>query len=399
MKKLTTLLAAISLTLSGFAYTWDPLAPDSANITRFAFGVGLPYFVMCSDDGMYLYNYSTQECEFYNYGLPVKGAAWYSFDKMLLVMGDGSYSDGIWTFDFNTHEFEVVEWYPNPNFLIFDDFNNTWWAGFQFGGIMKSSDGSNWEEVPYFDGRSPYCMDYYGEKLVVSEVSNIYGVHYSGDGGETWQETTGPDLMISDMDFDGNGVLLGVMPGPSFSSGIWKSEDFGESWEVLFYAWGLSSVCHEVFGDLFVGWEETWGIARYVPNVPPTEFIYLNEGLSSTNINSIQVNPTMSAPAIFVATDQGAYMCYDYMVGVNEPEYAHEIQIGLFPNPARDKIFIECETEINSLKIFNASTKLIFEQSYKGNQLIVDVSLFSPGIYFFEVTALSGKLVRKILIQ
>ncbi|OQX78711.1 MAG: hypothetical protein B6D61_04840, partial [Bacteroidetes bacterium 4484_249] len=149
MKKLTTLLIALTLALAGHAYTWNPIGPDSANISKICFGIGLPYWVLCADNGMYLYNYNTNECDFYTYGLPVNGATWLSFDKMLVVMGNGSWSDGIWTFDFETHQFEVVEWFPNPNFLLYDDFNNTYWAGFQFGGMMKSTDGLYWDSIPY----------------------------------------------------------------------------------------------------------------------------------------------------------------------------------------------------------------------------------------------------------
>jgi len=284
MKKLSTLLIALSLAFATHAYTWNPIGPDTANISKMCFGVGLPYIVLCADDGMYLYNYSTHECDFYTYGLPVVDATWFTFDKMLLVMGDGSWSDGIWTFDFETHQFEVVEWNANPNFLFFDDFNDTWWAGFQFGGMMKSNDGMSWGQAPYFENKSPYCMDYYGDNLVASEMSNIYGIHYSNDGGMNWQ-TSEASLGFTDMNFDNWGKLLGVFPEDTYSSGVYVSEDFGESWDVFFYSMSLSSVCHDSFGEVFVGWESAYGIARYVPSVPPTEFIYLNEGLSSLSIN------------------------------------------------------------------------------------------------------------------
>jgi hypothetical protein len=398
MKKLTTLLIALSLALATHAYTWNPIGPDTANISTICFGVGLPYWVLCADDGMYLYNYSTHECDYYTYGLPVKGAAWFTFDKMLLVMGDGSWSDGIWTFDFETHQFEVVEWNANPNFLFFDDFNDTWWAGFQFGGMMISNNGIDWEPVPYFENNSPVCMDYYGDHLVVSAVSNIYGVYYSDDGGEIWQESPGAPV-ITDMDFDGWGKLLGVFPEYSNSSGLWLSENFGQSWEVMFWADNMSAVGFDAAGEIFVGWKEELGIARYDPEAQPPGLTYLNEGLSSLNINRIQINPTMSAMAIFVSTDEGAYYSYDYMVGVEEPGFMNNIQIEAYPNPAKDKLMLKSEYEIELIRVFNASSKQILEQVCGTKQSCIDISSFSTGIYFIEVNARFGKEIQKILIQ
>ena len=398
MKKLSTLLNALSLAFATHAYTWNPIGPDTANISKICFGLGLPYWVLCADDGMYLYNHSTHECDFYTYGLPVVDATWFTFDKMLLVMGDGSWSDGIWTFDFETHQFEVVEWNANPNFLMFDDFNNTWWAGFQFNGMMKSTDGINWEQIPYFEFGSPYCMDSYGDHLVVSELSNIYGIHYSDDGGETWQEASGAP-MISDMDFDGWGSLLGVFPDFSNSSGLWSSTDFGISWEVMFWSDNMSAVGFDAAGEIFVGWKEDFGIAHYDPLAPQPGLTYLNEGLSSLNINRIQTNPTMSAMAIFVSTDEGAYYSYDYMVGVEESKDVSKVQIEIFPNPASDQILLRSESEIEIIRFFNASTELVFEQSCYANQAGVDVSALPSGIYFVEIITISGKVVKKILVQ
>ncbi len=34
-------------------------------------------------------------------------------------------------------------------------------------------DGQNLDSGSYFESKSPYCMDFYADSLVVSEVSNI----------------------------------------------------------------------------------------------------------------------------------------------------------------------------------------------------------------------------------
>ncbi len=63
----------------------------------------MPYMVFCTDDGMCLYNYSTYETNFYTYGnLPIQSATHLNAEKMLVILGDGSWSDGIYTFDIQT---------------------------------------------------------------------------------------------------------------------------------------------------------------------------------------------------------------------------------------------------------------------------------------------------------
>ena len=326
------------------------------------------------------------------------GATHFSFDKMLVVMGDGSWSDGIWTFDFETHQFEVVEWFPNPNFLLYDDFNNTYWAGFQFGGMMKSTDGLYWDSIPYFIGKSPYCMDFYGDHLVVSEVSNIYGIHYSDDGGETWSEATGQP-MITDLDFDGWGNLCGIFPDYSNSSGLWSSQDFGETWDVMFWSDNMSAVGFDCFGDIFVGWEEDLGIARYDPGAPPPGLTFLNEGLSSLNINKVQINPTMSALAIFVCTDEGAFYSYDYMVGMDGPVLKTDSEIIISPNPAKDEVLIKSDQKIEVIIIHGISGKPVLQQLVGTKNTKLNVSDFPPGIYLVEIKTENAMVVHKLVVE
>ena len=383
---------------SVYSYTWNSLGPQDINANRFCFGVGLPYWVICVDDGMYLYNYSTHTCDFYtNGGLPIWGATHYSADKMMVIMGDGSWSDGIYTFDFNTHQFEVLTWKLWPNFLIFDDYNNIFWAGFQFGGLMKSSDGLNWEEVSALSEKSIACMDVYGENIVVSEVSNVYGIYYSPDGGENWSQSVVSPL-ITDLKFDGWGKLCGIFPDYSNSSGLWQSEDFGETWEVVFYHDNMSAIGFDAFGETFVGWHGDGGIAHFDIQAPPPGLTFLNEGLSNLNINRIQLNPTMSAPAIFVSTEGGAYYSYDYMVGVDEFEKQNP-HVLLSPNPVIDKLVIESDCELISVEILSLSGSLAGKYLLGNTVNILDVSQLSRGIYLLNFDTENGNITKKIVVK
>ncbi len=108
MKTLIVSLMILVMPIIGFSYTWVPFSPDTINATNIVFGVGGWHGVICTDDGMYVYEEDIQEWVFYTYGLPVKGVAFLDNEKFLVAMGNGTYSDGVYTFDRTTHQFEVI---------------------------------------------------------------------------------------------------------------------------------------------------------------------------------------------------------------------------------------------------------------------------------------------------
>ncbi len=117
MKTLALPVFTLLMTFQGYTYTWTSLGPDTINASRLCFNVGFPYWAICADNGVYLFNYSTNDCEFCTYGyLPVVGACYLDPDQMLVAMGNGSWSDGIYRFNWETHTFEIVMWAPYPNF-------------------------------------------------------------------------------------------------------------------------------------------------------------------------------------------------------------------------------------------------------------------------------------------
>ncbi|MCD4698153.1 MAG: T9SS type A sorting domain-containing protein [Bacteroidales bacterium] len=412
MKKLFILLLITFLSFSGKAYTWNILGPDSVNATNICFGAAFPYWVICTDDGMYFYNYSTQESTFYTNGyLPIQGATHLNAEKMLVVMGDGSWSDGIYTFDLQTFQFEVVEWIPNPAFLIWNDQSETYYAGFYFDGLYSSSDGLTWNQIPYFSGKSCACMCYYGDHLVVSEVSNIYNIHWSDDAGINWNQSPGGSPLITDMWFNQQGKLYGIFPLYSNSSGLWRSNDYGNTWNVVFWSDNMSAVGYDVFGNIFVGWESPTsgneGIAYYDPTVPPPGLTFFNNGLGNTNINRILINPIMSAPALFVCTDGGVFLSYDIIVETGQ-EKEKQPQFSIYPNPAYDHFYLDInlcngQTSGLSISIYTCTGSKLAE--YKKKLISGEIRLqiktghMPSGIYYCELKSGTDIITRKLIIH
>lgn len=406
MKK-AIIMSCISLfTISCFSYSWVPFCPDSIHANNICFGVGSWKGTICTPDGMYLWEDDIMEWSFYTYGLPITGAAYLDNERILVVMGDGSWSDGVYTFNLQTHQFEVVDWMINPNYLIQAFPTGKYFIGCQFGGLWESEDGLTWTAVPYFEGKSCTSMDYYDNHLLVSEVSNIYNLYWSDDYGESWQEASGSIPMITDFKFSFDGDLYGVFPSYSNSSGLYSSNDFGQTWNVEFWSDNMSAVGFDSMSTIFVGWESPTGnnegVAIYTPTSPPPNLAYLNEGLPNLNINKILMNPTMSAIAIFCCTNAGIYVCYDYMVGVDE---VIESSIKIFPNPVSktDQIRIEATANINEVCFFTQDGALVSSWNFNQNTQQINLDIhhlyLNSGSYLIKVKTDDKVYAEKLILH
>jgi len=412
MKKLILFSAVFFILMSGYSYTWISFCPDSIHATNACFGVGSSKGVICTPDGMYLHDDYNQVWNYYSYGgLPIWEAVQLNATQILVVMGDGSWSDGIYTFDLQTFQFSVVHGCMNPNFIKYHQPSGTYYVGYQFGGLLKSTDGITWSEVSYFAGKTCMCMDFYENHFVVSEVSNVYNIYWSDDSGNTWNQATGSVPIATDMKFSNQGMLYAVFPDYSNSSGLWRSNDYGDTWEIEFYSDNMSAVGYDAVSNIFVGWESPTagneGIAIYNPLAPPPGLTFLNEGLPNTNINKILLNPTMSVIAIFCCTDAGVWMSYDYMVGKNDTGVKLP-GVTISPNPAVNHIFVQFDlpqiikSEI-SIRIINLNGELIKRKSVPNpNSSKFRVKLqfdnFHAGVYYCVIENEEINITKKFVL-
>jgi len=419
MKNMVIIFLLVFFPFISHSYTWQSFCPTTIHANNICFGVGSWKGVICSPEGMYLWEDDIEEWTYYTYGLPVTGAVNLNATQILVAMGCGTYSDGIYTFDLETHQFEVVEWVVNPNFMliipVLDEntnlFTDEYFVGSQFGGLFRSIDGLIWTEVPYFNGKSCTTMDYYGEHFVVAETGNLYNVYWSDDYGVNWNEAIDPVPILTDIKFNNSGELYGVFPDYSNSSGLYKSEDFGNNWQVEFWSDNMSAVGFDAVGNIFVGWDSlvagNEGIAIYNPQVPPPGLTFLNQGLASTNINKILLNPSMSAIVIFCCTDAGVYFSNDYLVGEDEIHIESD-RISIFPNPVSGQTAIKINLpeiagslftisvlnniglKVDEIKVENTSSQNLEFTWNKGN--------LPAGIYYLMVRIKNETMTEKFII-
>ncbi|MEB3330864.1 MAG: T9SS type A sorting domain-containing protein, partial [Candidatus Sericytochromatia bacterium] len=81
--------------------------------------------------------------------------------------------------------------------------------------------------------------------------------------------------------------------------------------------------------------------------------------------------------------------------GINENETS---SFSVFPNPAKDKIYIECHEQISEIRIIDFVGRTL-EVKREGFEAGMDLSELSPGEYILNVITTSGSLSKRMIIS
>lgn len=402
MKKLVLIILTLLTSTFSFAYEWDSIGPSNVQVNNFNnvfYNVSLE--ILCTSDGILIHE-GDNWTEYTYGGLPAWSAVGLDPNNILVLLGDGSYSDGIYKFNLTSHQFEVVEWMPLPNFLHYCEFDSTYYAASEYG-MWKSADGFSFTPIDFFDMKNCRAFAYSENHFVVSAGGKIYS---SPDCGETWTQAPSGSPSICDMSFHNNGTLYGIFSDDTYSSGLWSSNDFGGNWDVESWNMGMSSVGIDLDGNIFVGWDNE-GVAQWDPT--SQEMWFFNDGLPNLNINKITVNSLINCINIVVCTDSGAYLLTNYTMGIKEEEPLHQhFSLSNYPNPFDNTttiVFSLDETSLANLSVYNVfgnKVATLFSGLAKaGKEYNIDFSgtALSKGIYYYHLQSRSKiNAVKKMML-
>lgn len=398
----------------GFSYDWQTIGPTGIEVNNFCvWGGGIAFEIICEENGM-LVNINGVWEEFGNGGLPVWDveAVVLGSADLMMIMGDGSYSDGIYFFNFSNYEIWVVEYFFNPRFIEYYQANGYFYVGGEQG-LLRSENAINWEQVTDFNGLNCRDLTFYGNNLVVSTDAGIY---QSLDAGNSWILANN-SIYLSDLVYSSSGILYGIFPGELDSSGLWSSSDHGNNWQVEFYSEQMSSTGFDCDGNLFVGWEQPAidqvGIAMWTPDI--WELTFLNDGLENTNINKICIHPLIDCINIMACTDGGAFLLANYQTG-SEENIVTENKLSNYPNPFNSTTTIFFETtnllEDARIEIYNLKGQKVrtlecsncFAASKKWKHSITWDGTYETGnavdsgIYFYRLDKGRSDTIGKMLL-
>ena len=114
--------------------TWDPFGPDTITANKACFLLDFSnHWGVCHDQGIALYDQVSQTWTDYPSDLPVMDAYYWNGNEFLVIMGCGTDSDGIYTFDPGSGDFELVTYLECPNFIAYDDIIQKYYVGHHLG--------------------------------------------------------------------------------------------------------------------------------------------------------------------------------------------------------------------------------------------------------------------------
>ena len=71
--------------------------------------------------------------------------------------------------------------------------------------------------------------------------------------------------------------------------------------------------------------------------------------------------------------------------------------VSVYPNPTNDKITIESENIISTLRVFDAAGYIVYELKNNFNSTTIDLSKFTSGAYIIEYEINNRMFMKKVI--
>ena len=214
-------------------------------------------------------------------------------------------------------------------------------------------------------------------------------LYRSSDNGLTWQILPGPFQIgrsVYGMEYDGTRLIAG-----SSGYGTFVSYDFGATWTTINDGTPLYTVfirMKSFNGEVFATASNNGNLLRLQPG--DTTWISLNPNPGDPVAREFY----LQNGTLFIGTpDNGIWKLSNYTTGIKEES---EIQVNLYPNPSKN-----CTVEFTNanalpliISITDIQGRLVqsIQINDKRNQINLDGSKFSKGLYLINLMDNSGKI-------
>lgn len=329
------------------------------------------------------------------WGLPVNCLTFdpLQSDTVFALIGNGSYSDGIYRSTDAGYTWDILEWFLSPLCM-------TIWLpscmliGCDGLGVFKTEDGGNsW--MQYNVGLTDlhiYALDFSMpfDSFTIFFAGTGHGLFVKGWWLEWYQADGIPaDLRVSSISHHNIDSLgFATVTGGSWSDGIYKSTNYGGTWQVVdWWIYPSCIVMNHMWSDpwdalsVFAG-DSGLGIKRSTDC--GAIWNEVNTGLGNLYINSLSFHPEDTL-RLFAATQGGLYR-YDYEPGINEDVTSlrgAEIEVPLSILRAGEPILVKCNNIKGSveIKIIDAAGRKVRIDKITENTTLLK-PLRRKGIYF-----------------
>ncbi|HPS40221.1 MAG TPA: hypothetical protein PL124_12450 [Candidatus Cloacimonadota bacterium] len=341
------------------AFECSPFGPETGTLQCANLQMDPPSFGGIGESGyttLYVFeNDSWQQYPFWTQDLPAIAVCKRDDATLMMAMGAGTYSDGLYNFDRNSHAWTINEWFIFPNFVLHCNLNDAYFIGEQ-AGLFRSGNAIDWTWITDIGSGACNSFAASGTHMIVNRDSFVY---HSADGGQTWSQADMSNLR--GFRYTSAGTLYGIMDVGSDSDGLWRSDDYGATWMSVLYTTGLASIGPDFNGVLPLGWREPETPGHYLALLDQQfQLEWLNHADLNSPVKDMQIFPLVNTPSFYVLNTEGCYFLTGFMpVDVNDETASAPLATGirLYPNPFMSEVKLELDkgsgamvTEICNLK-------------------------------------------------
>ena len=330
-------------------------------------------------------------------------------------------------------------------------FGDNVWFGTNEGRVYHSIDkGLNWTAALTSFGNA---------EVVAPEFTDaLHGIAYrsylnlgiepalsiTSDGGATWQDLAVGGSMYARyiIHIPGTSTYVGSAGIASTDQGVSFSYDGGQNWWVITAGGDYQATA---WLDIATGWagsttaakKSTGGMFIYAGDSlqdPVANFsspyTYIPLGGSTTFTNESIGNPTtflwtfqggspptstlQTPPAITYSTsgNKNVTLAVTSAFGTNtlvKTGYIHVGGVGInelnanavsvFPNPVKDVMTIQANTNIKEIQVYNATGQVVINQTVNAKTITINTSGLTTGIYNLKAILDNGTINKKVVIQ
>jgi hypothetical protein len=198
------------------------------------------------------------------------------------------------------------------------------------------------------------------------------------------------------------GTLFVTLSGYRYGTSeghVYKSYDNGQNW--IDISTGLpdvpvNDIVQDNDGRLFVGTD----IGVFGSGDGGATWSAVGANLPSVVINDMHIH--QGTQELFIATyGRSAYRLALNEIILSTNTYSGITSARLWPNPARDQVHLELAERLNDpqINLFNTQGQMLRQYSCFNQDCVLDLSGFTPGLYFINYSTPSGRISEKLIIR
>ncbi len=406
MKKIILLLSLIICGIYSYSQHWTFLGFPNEKIHAIAVHPQNPNIIFVSGYNLYKSSDSGISWDTVAFFTPFNSIIFNSMpDTMYATFGQGSYSDGIYKSIDGGNNWDILVWLFTSTSLTLPAYPpGTIVAGTKEWGVYESNDyGNTWAAINDSLDKgvlslihiNPFDCDS-GQVYLAGTEGGIF--YYNYDTGGPWHNTnTATNVRVHALSSsnEASPIIWAAINGCSYSAGMYKSTDFGQTWNVSEYWDHITYIlANPINPNTVYAAGSSYGVKKTIN--AGINWQTINADLGDSVVYCLAQSPADTIH-LYAGTEHGLYV-YEFTVGINETNPKQDNNITIFPNPANDKITIKSfYNKKIKIDIINIEGQLLQSLILKNLETSINIDNLESGFYFFKIYTEKQIITKKFI--